>query len=327
MLRAGLETLGPNIKVLDVPSGEEAMLVISRQPVDVMVVDVRLPGISGLELLERAQVKNPGLKLILMTGVVDPQVRQQVSQAGAEAFFFKPLEMPDFLGAVQRCLGLGHSEPAAPVLQPAVVSAQQAPPEVVRSLSTPLSSLREVLKAACALLFDDDGKVLARSGDLPGVSGEPELVSALLAVFRAGRKTTSLLGKNIPEDLLYIAGAGYDLFLAPAGPVNVLALAIPNIPDRPRLETVLHALVPAIEDLLALLVEPDEGNRPPESEVGGTGGLRKLEAIFNQAQPPLKAGELDAFWNSAVEGGEDQGAMNGDAISFDEARKLGLTPE
>jgi len=327
MLRAGLETLSPDIKVLDVPSGEEAMLVISRQPVDVMVVDVRLPGISGLELLERAQAKNPGLKLILITGVIDPQVRQQVSQAGAEAFFFKPLEMPDFLGAVERCLGLGHSEPAASASQPAAVPPPQPPPAAVRSLSEPLSSLREVLKAACVLLFDEDGKVLARSGDMPGASGEQELVSALLAVFSAGRKTTSLLGKNLPEDLLYIAGAGYDLFLAPVGQAKVLALAVPNAPDRPRLETVLHALVPAVEDLLVFLAEPVEGNRPPESEVGGTGGLRKLEAIFNQGQLPLKAGELDAFWNSAVEGGEDQGAMGGDAISFDEAQKLGLAPE
>ena len=327
MLRAGLETLGSDIKVLDVPSGEEAMLVISRQPVDIMVIDVRLPGISGLELLERAQAKNPGLKLILITGVIDPQVRQQVSQAGAEAFFFKPLEMPDFLAAVERCLGLGHSEPAAPALQPAALSAPQEPSALAHSLSEPLASLRDVLKAAWVLLFDDDRKVLARSGDLPGALGEPELVSALLAAFSAGRKTTSLLGKNLPDDLLYIAGAGYDLFLAPVGQAKVLALAIPNAPESPRLEKVLHALVPTVEDLLALLAEPVEGNRPPESEVGGTGGLRKLEAIFNQGQVPLKSDELDAFWNSAVEKGEGKGAMDGDAISFDEARKLGLAPD
>ena len=87
-----------------------------------------MPGISGLELLERAQAKNPGLKLILITGVIDPQVRKQVSQAGAEAFFFKPLEMPDFLGAVERCLGLGHSTRAASASQPAAVSAKPEPP-------------------------------------------------------------------------------------------------------------------------------------------------------------------------------------------------------
>jgi len=104
-------------------------------------------------------------------------------------------------------------------------------------------------------------------------------------------------------------------------------LAIPNAPESPRLEKMLHALVPTVEDLLALLAEPVEGNRPPESEGGGTGGLRKLEAIFNQGQVPLKSDELDAFWNSAVEKGEGKGAMDGDAISFDEARKLGLAPD
>jgi CheY-like chemotaxis protein len=46
-LRAGLETLGQGIQVTDVPSGEEAILVLSRQP-NLLVADVRLPGITSL---------------------------------------------------------------------------------------------------------------------------------------------------------------------------------------------------------------------------------------------------------------------------------------
>jgi CheY-like chemotaxis protein len=68
LLRAGLVTLGPDIQVVDVPSGEEAILVISRQPFDLLIADVRLPGISGLELKTRARMHNPNLKLILITG-------------------------------------------------------------------------------------------------------------------------------------------------------------------------------------------------------------------------------------------------------------------
>ncbi len=69
VLRAGLETLESRLKITDVPSGEEAILVIASQPIDLLVADIRLPGISGLELKERARMRNPDLKVILITGV------------------------------------------------------------------------------------------------------------------------------------------------------------------------------------------------------------------------------------------------------------------
>ena len=117
MLRAGLDTLGVKFLVVDVPSGEEAMLVITRQHFDLLITDVRLPGISGLELILQAKARNPGLKLILITGVPDTTIRQRVIEAGADAFFFKPLDMADFLDAVERCLGLVETLlPPAPVL-------------------------------------------------------------------------------------------------------------------------------------------------------------------------------------------------------------------
>jgi CheY-like chemotaxis protein len=320
MLRAGLETLGPNLQVIDVPSGEEAMLVVSRQMVDVMVVDVRLPGMSGLELLGRARLSNPDPKLILITGVTDPHIRQQVAQAGAQAFFFKPIEMPAFLEAVQRCLEAGPSGPP-PLPAP-------SPPSVpARSLPEVLEDLRGTLRAALVLFFDDHTKVLGRSGNLPRGATEPELVLALQAAFSAGRNAISLLGKDLAEDLVYIAGAGYDLFLAPVGPAKSLALVVPNSPAGPRPESVLHALVPAVEELLTLLPELETQVPPPASGSLGTGGLRRLDAIFSQPQKTLRADDLDAFWDSAAEQGAGQGAMSADHLSFDEAQKRGLTPE
>jgi len=116
VLRAGLETLADKLKVIDVPSGEEAMLVIASQQVDLLVADIRLPGISGLELQERARQRNPELKVILITGITDSRIRDMVARAGAEAFFYKPVEMPDFLSAIDRCLGLEVMTTSAPVV-------------------------------------------------------------------------------------------------------------------------------------------------------------------------------------------------------------------
>jgi DNA-binding NtrC family response regulator len=87
MLRAGIETLDPEFQVLDLPSAEESLVVISMQPVDLLVTDIRLPGISGLELMQKIRKRNPGLKVIVITGLLDPDLLSQVKQAGAEAFF------------------------------------------------------------------------------------------------------------------------------------------------------------------------------------------------------------------------------------------------
>jgi CheY-like chemotaxis protein len=53
LLRSSLETLKLDINIIDVPSGEEAMLVIARRKYDLLVSDVRLAGISGLDLVRR----------------------------------------------------------------------------------------------------------------------------------------------------------------------------------------------------------------------------------------------------------------------------------
>jgi two-component system response regulator (stage 0 sporulation protein F) len=105
-LREAVETLGPDFEVMDVPSGEEALLELSSNDFDLLVMDVRLPGMDGLELLRRVKENQPDIKNILMTGLMDSQIRQDVADAGAEYFFFKPIEYADFLDAIERCLGL-----------------------------------------------------------------------------------------------------------------------------------------------------------------------------------------------------------------------------
>ena len=118
MLHAWVKTLGPQYDVLAMPSGEEAILDASRQPVDLLIADFRLPGITGLELMAKIKRRYPDLKVILITGMSDPKIRRQVAEAGADAFFIKPVEMPDFLDAVERLLGTVETFlPPAPILE------------------------------------------------------------------------------------------------------------------------------------------------------------------------------------------------------------------
>jgi len=346
MLRAGIETLDPDIRIVDVPSGEEAMLLIAVQPFDLVIIDVRLPGISGLELKKRARYQNPDLKLVLITGVTDPEVRQEVAKAGADAYFFKPLEMNAFLEAIERFLDLEVE------VQPAKTAEQEQQIAEV-NLSERLSGLRQALNAISVLLLDDRGIVMAGAGDIPGPNIESHLVPALMSAFSAASKVSHFLGKDMPENVLFFAGDRYDLHLAQIGQNMALLVVTSSAGVEKSFYTQVRSEIPeAIDDLVKILGKigvpgltggPDqeqakvpgiEGGFPSEAEPSSERLPAQeqldphIEEIFSQVpETGMKPADVDAFWDSLAEADAGPGVINADAITYDQARSLGLTPE
>jgi FixJ family two-component response regulator len=71
-----------------------------------LVLDVRLPGMTGLELLNHLVAAGISLPVILITAHDDVQVRGHATEAGAVAYLRKPVDEQDLLQAIQRALGL-----------------------------------------------------------------------------------------------------------------------------------------------------------------------------------------------------------------------------
>src|SRR3989304_631259 len=90
VFRAGLESLKRDFQVVVVSSAEDALKALENGNFDLLIADVLLPGISGLELMARFRRINPETKVILVSGVHDQEIRKQGARSGAEAFFFKP---------------------------------------------------------------------------------------------------------------------------------------------------------------------------------------------------------------------------------------------
>ncbi|MBN2548744.1 MAG: response regulator [Anaerolineales bacterium] len=332
ILRVGLETLDPQIKVIDVPSGEEAILVTTRQPIDLLVTDVRLAGISGLELLERARIRNPDLKVILITGMTDPKVQRQVAASGAYAFFYKPIELSDFLATVRNCLGL--KEKAAPKPIPPEEPGPQSLPEC-------LEGLHREMQAFSVVLLDDHGQVVAQDGDLPAEIDVFVLSPALMTAYNASAKLSRLLGVDYPRDAVYVAGKEYDFFLVHVGQALGLWVIVPGVGwDEIQMLKHLRTLDLAVKNLVRILtnmgvsLEVKAEISPEQSEelLQAVPEMVEepvvdLEAIFKQVPPdkPLTA-EAEAFWDSAVHDAADS-VVSPDAISYEQARALGLAPE
>ncbi len=323
VLRAGLDTLETRLKVTDVPSGEEAILVIASQPIDLLIADVRLPGISGLELKERAQMRNPDLKVILITGVPDPHVRELVAQAGAAAYFYKPVEMGDFLDAVERCLGLkGEIVGSIPVI----------------GVTERLGNLRQDLRAVCAVLISDNGKIVAQAGNLPADIDEASLVHALLVTLEVTNKFALAVGATQPADFMVFTGGVYDLALAHVGQtMGLLLIAAAGWTGGKQAKNLAGEMHLAVKDLLVSLSVIGVPVSAPESEIAipepvevetgpdETGSLPDLEALFGQEKKVEKL-TADAFWDAAT--GEDRKEAPGaDTISYEQARQLGLAPD
>ena len=327
-LRSAVETLDIQAEVLDVPSGEEAILEIASEAVDLLVSDVRLAGISGLELLEKLRRLKPDMKVILVTGLVDARIRQKVADAGADAFFLKPLDIADFLDAVERCLGIVEASP--------VESLALEIDEPVESVSDYLTTLRQELNAIAAVLLDERGRVLARAGDLPDASVETALFPALMAAFSASGRVAQLLRQNPPNDLMYFAGSKYDVFLAHVGESYALLVAANPDPTSAQIYEGVRIMHSGLQDLLKILLQmgiqvssTDHAHQmtPATEEAEEIAEVAPdIEAIFQDVAPSIEQEEVDAFWDTASLRLKAD-ITTADSLTYEQARQLGLTPE
>ncbi len=75
-------------------TADDALRVVETEPYDVAVVDVKIPGISGIELKRRLQKKRPNMKFIFMTGHgSEADYEAGSAEAGAEYYLAKPVSI------------------------------------------------------------------------------------------------------------------------------------------------------------------------------------------------------------------------------------------
>lgn len=330
LLHSTLDTLkNKELEIIEAPSGEEALLEIGRRKIDLLVVDYLLPGISGLELMHKMRVRQPDVKVILITGMNDRKAREEMLNAGAIAIFDKPVPLADFLDTIERSLGFVRT--IFPTGSDARSEARRA------RVSDLLANFRQDIQASAVFLLNDRGLVVARAGNLHDSSLEVSLVSALTATFSAGLKVAKANRQEKLEQYFAFAGGDDDLLLVPVDPSYALLLAGNGIARRQNIGETLQAMLAVcieVEKSLrsmgvtAELTPPSEGkSKEKASNTPKASGAPEMETLLKEAdKTKLKSSEVDAFWNEAAEQHANK-PTSSDVIPYEEARKMGLAPD
>ena len=76
-------------------SGEEALERLKEDTADIILLDILLPGLSGIEVLKHIRHVQPEARIIMVSGLDHPDVRAQAHYYGAEAYITKPFDFSD----------------------------------------------------------------------------------------------------------------------------------------------------------------------------------------------------------------------------------------
>jgi DNA-binding response OmpR family regulator len=87
--------------------GVSALARIKQEPYDLMILDYRLPGISGLTVLEKTQQIRPNLKTIMVSAFGNESTRARARELGAYAFLDKPFNIDGLVKVVKKTLSKG----------------------------------------------------------------------------------------------------------------------------------------------------------------------------------------------------------------------------
>jgi len=83
-------------------NGEEALRLLAQEPFDVIISDLRMPGMSGLALLEEVRKEHPHSAFVVATGVDDVRVSIEAMKQGASDYLIKPIQLDSLVASVER---------------------------------------------------------------------------------------------------------------------------------------------------------------------------------------------------------------------------------
>jgi CheY-like chemotaxis protein len=363
VLKANLETLDVDLDLVDVPSGEEAIVEVVGTGIDLLIADVGLPGLSGFELYRKLKSTYEDMQVIIITGMDDEEIHQEIAELGAEAFFFKPLKMPEFLNAVRKTMGL------EPVLEDEEELIKLTKKPLSPDVTNRIADLRGELGAISIMVIERSGVIASETGIVPDTIYETHVMPLLLNTFSTTNKISQHLGSPTPDSVWYFSGDKYDLFWSHINSDYGMIIITNPVTQNNDLTWVLttvdlanQEVTEIIEGLSKKTKKATESSKakpkaktsktksasakktsskaakaslPKDTSKGSNGSAKKAtkaaakkKAAKKEEAAPNEGdeNEVHEFWKAATLEEEISRIDSPDSLSFDQAQKLGFIP-
>ena len=158
-------------EVYSVTSGEQALEILKRYTFDLIISDVRMPGVDGLVLLGYIRQYLPHAKVILMTSLNNPDLKKIAD--GSNVFFFeKPFDIVEFKKTIQHLLSNFPSGDSDRTTNPSILSL------IKKQYSKQFSGIVNVKNGnECGSIYFDNGKII--HANTSSLEGEMALINIL----------------------------------------------------------------------------------------------------------------------------------------------------
>jgi CheY-like chemotaxis protein len=320
VLRSSLELSGREYLITEVASAEEALAELDRVPIDLLVTDLRLPAMSGLQLVERAKTIHPNLHTILITGNATEEVRQRAETLGVVAFLPKPIGTNLFLEIVETALEVAEDRQ------------EEDQREFESRLRERLSDLRREVGAEAVYLVDARAEIIVRAGNVDGLEIE-SCLGPVMSAHRASLTVSQAMGNPAPSNFHHLDGRSHDLFMLNVGDHYGLLIALRGGQEVGRIGAVRH-YGGRTADVLEVLLNED----PPTAPVASAAVQWEEVVPENEKEKDIKGDDLEEAAKSVDEGGaedfwekaaEEPMKAEGEegSLTYEEARELGLLEE
>src|SRR5438034_826475 len=187
--------------VLDVPDGPRALEVVRSAQVDLVLLDIRLPDMDGIEVLERTKAIDEGIEVILVTAVKTVRTAVAAMKLGAFDYLTKPFEEDELLQLVRRALEKRSLEREVAFLRAELARTQES--EEIVGQHPAMQKLRRVLQE----------REIERVGGSRSIKIDVRVVAATNADLKAAMRSGTFR-----EDLYYR--------------LNVVPIEVPPLSER-----------------------------------------------------------------------------------------------
>ena len=112
LLKETLQSRFPSVEILEAADGRDAMQKLAAHLPDVIFMDVKLPGESGLDLTAKIKAKHPNVIIIILTSYDTPEYREAAGKAQANYFLAKGSSSKESILTLVESILAGRQNPA-----------------------------------------------------------------------------------------------------------------------------------------------------------------------------------------------------------------------